>query len=246
MAETRKPKAPKPVKRGRKPAARAGTSPARSTRRTARPKTGTRGRPRKSHADAEARRRQILAAALKVFSEHGFEAARLDDVAKKAKVAKGTLYLYFSDKQSMFEALVHSATQPILGNLATLSSEPDVPADILLRRLFTLFRQEVLATERKLVLRLVIAEGPRFPEIAAFYHREIISRVMAVLQKVAQHAWQNGQLATDGPVRFPQLIAAPLLLSLIWDSLFARIAPLDVEQLLSAHTELLTSRRTKR
>lgn len=236
----------------RRPAPRQSRSPRKKTPATeapARIAAGTarrpRGRQRQSHADAEARRREILAAALSVFSEHGFEAARLDEIARRANVAKGTLYLYFANKQDMFEALVRSAAQPVLGNLQALSQQPDLATHLLLNKLFAIFRREVLGTDRKLIMRLVISEGPRFPEIAAFYHREVISRVMAVLGKVAKQAWKSGELATDGPMRYPQLIAAPLLMSVIWDALFDRIDPLDVEDMLGAHAALLTTRRAE-
>jgi AcrR family transcriptional regulator len=209
-------------------------------------KAKPRGRPRQSPAATQARRRQILKAALTVFSEHGFEAARLDEIARKAKVAKGTLYLYFPDKQAMFEALVRSAALPVLGDLSALSQNASLPADVLFKRMFDLFRREVLGTDRKLIMRLIISEGSRFPRIAAFYHREIISRIMAVLKAVARQAWQKGELATSGPVKHPQLIAAPLMLSVIWDGLFDRIAPLDVESLLNEHIALLTAKRKKR
>lgn len=199
-----------------------------------------RGRPRKGAAESEARRRQILAAALSEFSEHGFEAARLDDIARRAKVAKGTLYIYFPDKQALFEALIRSATAPLLMDLGALAGRADLTMHSLLAELFQLFRREVLGTERKLIVRLVIAEGPRFPEIARFHHREVVSRIIAALQAVARRAHASGELTNDALVRFPQLIAAPLLMSIVWDGLFQRFDPLDVEGLLDAHLALLT------
>jgi len=208
--------------------------------------TRRRGRPTQSHAETEARRLQILNAALSVFSAHGFEAARIDEIARKAGVAKGTIYLYYPNKQAMFEALVRTAAEPLLGDLSLLAKDARLPARELFQRVFALFRKQVLGTERKLIIRLVIAEGSRFPELAAFHHREVISRMMAVLMAAAKHAQRNGELATDGPVHYPQLIAAPLLLAVIWDGLFGRIEPLDIEGLLDAHTELLTVPRRKR
>src|SRR5262245_17938042 len=73
--------------------------------------------PRGRKIAPEVRRQAILKAALKVFAAHGFEAARLDDVAKRAGVAKGTLYLYFRAKEALFEALVRSAVTPLLEHM---------------------------------------------------------------------------------------------------------------------------------
>ena len=74
--------------------------------------------------DAAARREAILDAALTVFAERGYEAARLDDMAARAGVAKGTLYLYFKDKEALFEALVRGAVSPMLGKVARVRRGP--------------------------------------------------------------------------------------------------------------------------
>lgn len=204
------------------------------------------GRPRRSSSDTEAKRQNILNAALQVFSQHGFEAARLDEIARKAKVAKGTLYLYFPNKQAMFEALVRSAAVPLLDEMSAIAFEHAGPAEELLESIFALFHHEILGTDRKLVIRLIVAEGPRFPELARFYHREVISHVIGTLEAVARKLHKEGRLASDDLLQYPQLIAAPLLLSLIWDGLFARIDPLDVAGLLSAHAKLLTTMKRRK
>ena len=195
--------------------------------------------------EPEARRQAILEAALSVFAERGFEAARLDDVAARAGVAKGTLYLYFRDKEALFEELVRGAVSPIIEAVSRAASAPDVPVHAVLETFFALFQKEVLGTNRKLLLRLIIAEGPRFPRIAEFYHREVVTRGIAVMRRVAERAAQQGEFTSDAAARFPQLIVAPLILAVVWDSLFARIDPLDVGGLLRAHRELLTGKARK-
>lgn len=189
-----------------------------------------------------ARRESILDAALTVFAERGFEAARLDDVAAQAGVAKGTLYLYFKDKEALFEAVVRGAASPIIERLGAIAAAPELPMASMLEAMFALFEKEVLGTKRKLIIRLIIAEGPRFPRIAEFYYREIIGRILPVLAKVAQRAVERGELPNDAVARFPQLVAAPLLLTVIWDGLFARIKPLDVTEFLRAHRDMLTAK----
>ncbi len=200
------------------------------------------GPARRRAVSTEVRRQSILDAALKVFAKHGFAAARLDDVAAAAGVAKGTLYLYFIDKEALFEDLVRSTVAPVLAEISA-KAEADVPLRVFLPRLFEVFRTEVLGTDRKLILRLVLTEGQYFPSIAEFYHREIVSRGIKMLRKVARRAAERGELASDAVARFPQLIMAPLLVAVLWDGLFARFDPLDVEGLLGAHAEVLLGRR---
>jgi len=192
--------------------------------------------------DAAARREAILDAALTVFAERGYEAARLDDMAARAGVAKGTLYLYFKDKEALFAALVRGAVSPMLGKVAESAAAPGMKAVDVLELFFAIFQKEVLGTRRKLLLRLIISEGPRFPVLAEFYYREVVSQGLKLMQAVARKGVASGEFSSDAAARFPQLIVAPLLMTAIWDSMFARIDPLDVPGLLQAHRELLTGR----
>jgi AcrR family transcriptional regulator len=176
----------------------------------------------------EARRQAILKAALTVFAAHGFEAARLEDVAARAGVAKGTLYLYFRDKQALFEELIRNAVSPVLEQFAKVAAAPDISPVEALEMFFAVFEKEVLGTDRKLLLRLIMAEGPRFPAIAEFYYREVVSRGLSLMRALAERAAREGQFATDAAARYPQLIVAPLLVAVLWDGLFANIDPLDV------------------
>jgi AcrR family transcriptional regulator len=194
---------------------------------------------------AEARRQSILAAALTVFASHGFAAARLDDVAARAGVAKGTLYLYFRDKEALFEALVRSAVSPLLQHMRKVATAPEISPLQALEAFFALFAKEVLGTERKLLLRLIVAEGPRFPAIAEFYYREVVAHGLGIMRALAERAAREGVFASDAVARFPQLIVAPLLVAVLWDGLFATIDPLDVDGLLRAHRQVLTGKPKK-
>lgn len=198
------------------------------------------GRARK--LDPAERKQAILDAALHEFAERGFEAARLDDVAARCGVAKGTLYLYFNDKESLFEEVVRGAALPVLEHVRALAGRPDLSFEQGLSALYAIFEKEILGTPRKLLIRLIIAEGPRFPRIAQFYFENVIAQVLPVLRALAERAVERGELADDAIARYPQLIAAPLLTAVIWDSLFSKLQPLDVEGFLRAHRELLTGR----
>jgi AcrR family transcriptional regulator len=191
------------------------------------------------HTDRETRQKAILDAALDVFAEKGFDAARLDDVAARAGVAKGTIYLYAPSKQALFEALVRQAiVVPVAEASAALFAQ-DLGTEALLRALLTFFRVEVLGTRRREIAWLVLTEAPRRPELARFYHDEVASKGVALIRTVAERGIARGELASDALVRFPQLAVAPALASLLWNRLFGAFDPLDVEGLLDTHLEIL-------
>jgi AcrR family transcriptional regulator len=195
--------------------------------------------PRKRRALApEARRAAILAAALEEFSARGFEGARLDDVARRAGIAKGTIYLYFADKETLFQELVRSMVNPVLSTLEQMRA-PDVPARMLVEGMLTTFVREIYGTRRKDMIRLILAEGPRFPAIAEFYYREVVARVLAIVRPPLERAAARGELPSDALARFPQLIIAPGLVAIMWSALFEKFEPLDVQAMIRAHVDIL-------
>lgn len=224
-----------PARKSRAPATLAREAPAGDNI----PIRAGRGRRKASPEATDERRRIILAAALEVFSRHGFAAARLDDVAAQAGVAKGTLYLYFPNKQTLFEELIRSYVSPLFDKLAH-DTPPSVPPHIFIDQFFQMFRTQVLGTERQRILQLLITEGARFPAIAEFYHREVISRGLQLIRGVLERAARDGMPSAPALIQYPQLLVAPLIVSVIWDGLFGRIHPLDVEGMLKAHVRLLT------
>ncbi len=199
---------------------------------------------RRSHSERQGERRgAILAAALDEFSARGFAATRLEDVAQRAGVAKGTIYLYFRDKESLFQELVRAMLTPLAGAIAS-APMAGLPARAVAEMIADVFVNEIYGTRRKDVLRLIIAEGPRFPKLAEFYYREVIARVLPALRAVLAQAVERGELAHDALARFPQLLVAPGLLAIIWNSLFERFTPLDVRELMQAHIDLLFGERS--
>jgi AcrR family transcriptional regulator len=189
------------------------------------------------------RRDAILAAALDEFSARGFEAARLDDVARRAGVAKGTIYLYFRDKETLFQELVRAMLTPVIGTVEAMG-EADLPLAVVADRIVELFVREVYETRRKDVIRLIISEGRRFPKLAEFYYREVLARIIAAVRSLLRHAAARGEVP-EGLAEFPQIIAAPGLVAIIWNGLFERFEPLDVRKMMKTHVELLFSPRSK-
>jgi AcrR family transcriptional regulator len=203
---------------------------------------GARRPPRKAagvRAGRRAERRQaILAAALTEFSARGFAAARLDDVAVAAGIAKGTIYLYFRDKEALFQELIRSEMSPVVATLETALAV-DLPVRAVAERAVELFVREIYGTSRRDIIRLIISEGPRFPKLADFYYREVLSRIIAAVRALLARALARGELRSDAIIRFPQLLGAPGIVAIIWSGLFERHDPLDVRALMRAHLDLL-------
>lgn len=193
-------------------------------------------------ARSAARREAILAAALDEFSQRGFEATRLDDVARHAGIAKGTIYLYFRDKESLFQELVRTSLSPMVGIIES-AQIGNLPARAIAQMIADIFVREIFGTRRKDVIRLIITEGARFPKLAEFYYHEVIERVIAALRAIMSRAVARGELSSDALARFPQLLVAPALVALVWNGMFDRFAPLDIRELMRAHLDLLFGER---
>src|SRR6476646_9505240 len=184
------------------------------------------------------RRGAILSAAMDEFAARGFAATRLDDVARRAGVAKGTIYLHFADKETLFQELIRMELSPVVAALEH-ASHIEIPLRQVTDRLIEVFVREIFETRRKDVIRLVITEGSRFPKLAEFYYREVIMHVMAAVRAMLRRAVERGELTSDALVRFPQLLAAPGMVAIIWAGLFDRFEPLDIRALMRAHFDVL-------
>jgi AcrR family transcriptional regulator len=187
---------------------------------------------------AAARREAILEAALAEFSVRGFAATRLEDVAKRADVAKGTIYLHFRDKEALFQELVRTMLVPLVAALEAIPPTAG-PARPRLEAFVDLFVREIYGTERRNVLRLVLTEGPRFPKLAEFYYHAVVERAMTAMRALLARAAERGELRHEALLQFPQLVVAPALVAILWSGLFERFAPLDAKALLHAHLDIL-------
>lgn len=190
-----------------------------------------------------ARREAILAAALDEFSARGFVAARLEDVARRAGVAKGTIYLHFADKEALFQELVRTMLGPLVAGLDQLRAI-DLPIRAVLERFAALFVSGIYETRRRDVVHLVISEGVRFPNLAEFYYREVVERGMATMRALLERAIARGEIPHAALARFPQLVAAPCIIAIIWRSLFDRFAHIDAASMMRAHIDILLGPRS--
>jgi len=200
-------------------------------------------KPPSSRAERAAERRQaVIDAALDEFIARGFTATRIDDVAKRAGVAKGTIYLHFKDKESMFEELIRTALVPLIGRL---HAPPPIGGSVrdAVEGFARSFVQEVGGTRRGDIVRLIVAEGPRFPSIADFYYREVVSRGLAAMRALIELGVARGEIQQKNLARFPQILVAPVIIAVIWQSLFNRHAPLDATEMFRVHLDLIFGER---
>ena len=202
-------------------------------------------KPASNRAERTAERRAaIIEAALDEFISRGFTATRIDDVARRAGVAKGTIYLHFKDKESMFEELIRTALVPLIGRLHAPPAMGGSVRDMI-EGFARMFIQEVANTRRGEIVRLIVAEGPRFPSVADFYYREVVSRGLAGMRALIELAVSRGEIQQKNLARFPQILVAPAIIAVIWQSLFSKHAPLDATEMLRVHLDLIFGERRR-
>jgi AcrR family transcriptional regulator len=188
----------------------------------------------------EARPAEILDAALASFAERGFAATRLDDVAKRAGITKGTLYLYFPNKEELFKAVVRQAIVASIARGEALVAESAEPAPVLLERLVREW-SELIPTPASAIPKLMLAEAGNFPELARFYLDEVISRGRELIRGVIRKGIERGEFRAVDLETGAYCVMAPLVLAMQWRHSFAphdREA-LDATALADAHLQLL-------
>ena len=201
-------------------------------------------KPASNRAERAAERRgAIIDAAMDEFIARGFAATRLDDVARRAGVAKGTIYLHFKDKESMFEELIRTAIVPMISRLWGAPPRPGASVRDMVEGFAKAFIEEVATTRRGDLVRLIVAEGPRFPAVADFYYREVVSRGLAGMRALIELGINSGEIQHKNLARFPQIMVAPALIAVIWQSLFSRHAPLDALEMFRVHLDLIFGER---
>lgn len=170
----------------------------------------------------EARPAELLDAAFELFVERGFAATRIDDIAARAGVSKGTVYLYFPSKQAVFEALVRQAVLPNVERLIGETAQPGLPVLEILPRLLRAILQTVAGSSLMQFPRLIIAESPQFPELAQFWRETVIDRMLGVVCGLIERGIAAGEIRPVDPADAARLMIAPLLMAVIWGTTFVR------------------------
>jgi len=189
----------------------------------------------------QARPHEILDAALTVFAEKGFSAARMEDIAAKAGVTKGTIYLYFQSKEEVFKSL---ARQHVADSLAAAAEEArrfEGSAFDFIRVFVGRCATMILTSEAIALPKIIIAESGNFPELAIFWRKEVIDKSMAMLSGVIAKGIARGEIRDMPPEYAARLCVAPMMLCLIWRTTFAQTddTAFDYEAFMALHRDVL-------
>lgn len=164
----------------------------------------------------QARPAELVAAALELFVEKGFAGTRLEDVAARAGVSKGTLYLYFDSKEALFKAVIQEGIVPVLEEGAGLVDRFTGSSADLLRALLGEWSQRIGNTHLAGVPKLMISEAGNFPELAIYYHDAVITRGRDLMRRTLERGIASGEFRAIDVETAIDLIFAPVLMLVIW------------------------------
>ena len=189
----------------------------------------------------DARPSELASAALELFVERGFAATRLDDVAKRAGVSKGTLYLYFDSKDELFKAIVREGIVSRFVEFEERMRAYEGSSADLMHLLVKTWWQKVGATKLAGISKLMISEAGNFPELAKFYHDEVIVRGIAIFKAAIKRGIDSGEFRPVDLEYTPHICAAPVLMLMLWRNSFdlCGVQKMDPDTYLDIHTDML-------
>lgn len=193
----------------------------------------------KREQQKETKRLALIDAALSVFSRVGYAAAKMEDVAKEADVSKGTVYLYFDSKEQLFEDMVRTKMTPMLNEIEGVVAQPSMTATERLKAHMRFFYTKVLNSDRRHIMRLIMAEGPNFPALAEFYHANVLSRGQGLMQLTIEQGIESGEFREMRGHGLAQNVVAGALLAGIWKLVFDPFQPLDLDAYFDTHVDLI-------
>ena len=183
---------------------------------------------------------EILEAGFEEFAQRGYAATRLEDVGQRVSLTRGAIYLYFKDKEELFRAVVRSVIQPVLQQVRSVTENFDGSVEELFRLLLMTFYREIARDHRRSrLLRLLVADGPNFPELTEFYYSEVIQHGIDCFKSAIKRGIERGEFRPSLAKDFPQVIMAPVIAAVIWSLLFGKAHPLDLARYSRAHFDLL-------
>jgi AcrR family transcriptional regulator len=188
---------------------------------------------------AENRPREICAAALDVFGEKGFAAAKLEEIARRAGVSKGTLYLYFKDKQDLFRAVVRDTVAPNIEAVQQAVLAAELPFAEVVRMFLARFAEVTSRVPVGAVAKMVIGESRNFPELAKVWHDQVASRALAMLATLIADAQKRGEVREGDPRLHAFTLVGAMLMGVLWRETLqpAGGEPVDLEKLAKQHAE---------
>ena len=186
----------------------------------------------------EDRPQEITEAAMEAFAEKGYAATKVEDVAKRAGVSKGLLYLYFKTKEELFKAVIRSVVVPKIDELTEIIDRHDMSSEEFLRGPFLGFVKTLPGSPVSILARLMISEGPKHPDLLNWYWENVVSRGLRALTVLVDRGVENGEFRHSCVNEFPHLFVMPVIFSVIFKLLFEKQCP-DTDKLIEAQVDLL-------
>ena len=186
----------------------------------------------------EDRPQEIAEAAFEAFAEHGYAQTRIEDVAQRAGVSKGLMYLYFHTKEELFKAVIRNVVTRRVEALIRLVEQTDLSSEAFLRGPMLMFMKQIPNSRVPVVIRLLLAEGPRHPDLVDYYWEQVVSRGLEAIRRFVARGIERGEFRPTAINDLPQLFLAPMMLSVIWKILFAKRA-LDTDRLMATQIDML-------
>jgi AcrR family transcriptional regulator len=183
---------------------------------------------------------EIIEAAFAEFSRKGYAVTTLDQIAERAGVTKGTIYVYFENKEHLFICMVHEFTKTKIETVqGMLESHEGSTADLFRAQFSYIYEHIVEDKRRREVVRMLIAEAGRFPELADRYHAEILRPCLDMLRQTIQRGIDRGEIRNPAIIDNPQVVIAPIALVDLWMMMFDDRQPLDLKAYFSAHLDVV-------
>jgi AcrR family transcriptional regulator len=186
----------------------------------------------------EDRPQEITEAAFATFAEKGYAAARVEEVAKRAGVSKGLLYLYFKTKEELFKAVVRSVVIPRVDALVSEIDNTGLSTERFVRGPVLDFMKQIPGSPVSVVIRLMIAEAPKHPDLVDFYWEKVVSRGMQAFRELLERGVENGEFRRTAVNDLPQLLIAPVMMSVVWRLVFANRS-LDTDKLIETNIDMI-------
>ena len=189
----------------------------------------------------DARPGELAAAALDLFVERGFAATRLDDVARRAGVSKGTLYLYFDSKEDLFKAVIREGYVSRITEFAEKMKDYQGTSAELIRELVNSWWAQIGATKLAGITKLMMSEAGNFPDLANFYHDEVVVRGMGLFAAAIERGIAAGEFREVALDYAPRIACAPVIMLMLWRNSFDLCGThqMDPAAFLDTHTDML-------
>ena len=186
----------------------------------------------------EERPQEITAAAFAAFAENGYAATRVEEVAKRAGVSKGLMYLYFKTKEELFKAVIRSVVIRRVDALIVSIEDTKLSSEDFLRGPMLDFMKRIPGSPVSVVIRLLLSEGPRHPDLVDYYWENVVNKGLTAITHFVERGVERGEFRSSAVNELPQLFLAPVMLSMVWKILFANRS-LDTDKLMETQIDMM-------